>query len=182
MGTLDIHWASVICHWAFFSIDLCLSFRCAHPRTKAPPPSTSLCMLCMIRKEMSSKPKEVCPRTAGEARTPMECAGRAAAATALCASRKTAPLSIDVATCHAQRSLPTPTGLRPKAPGWFAPANLPGVTDSKTKSFCRPRRRESHEHLNVPAPSPTRNLKLVIRHFRKPGPYRRTGAPVSKRA
>src|SRR5437763_1871725 len=34
------------------------SFSSAQPRTKAPPPSTSPCMVCMIRREIRAAPKK----------------------------------------------------------------------------------------------------------------------------
>src|SRR4051812_1482586 len=43
-------WALVIGHFK-------CSFPCAHPRIKAPPASTSLCMVCMIRREIKITPE-----------------------------------------------------------------------------------------------------------------------------
>jgi hypothetical protein len=54
--TLEILWALVIGHWSFRLLNIA-PFHAQKPRTNAPPTSTSLCMVCMICKERSPKPK-----------------------------------------------------------------------------------------------------------------------------
>jgi hypothetical protein len=60
-AVIDLLPVPAINHQPSAKNQLNFSFPCAQPRTSALPPSTSLCMVCMIRTEEGSKHKIVCP-------------------------------------------------------------------------------------------------------------------------
>jgi hypothetical protein len=99
-------WALVLGHWTFAR-----SFPCANPRTKAPRLATSLCMVCMVWKEIGSETQKT--RLAGAVQRSEF--GSAATAPKV---RRTA-MSIESDPRKNKITLPTPSA---RAPASIIPA------------------------------------------------------------